>query len=452
MDFCSINDFLQHILPHVNGPVAHTIKQARGHTATLVSTGSPLAVDITEQNAISAENASEQVRSIVESVREEAEEGMTTFIPSQIKGRVKAKYVKGCRLYLRGYSDIISRRRLQQNIPLRAIVPLTLSLIKFGIADILDVREYQYSYDDGFFYYVLDFSSREEALHIEDILKKALAPYCLPPKLEFVQSDSLGGLLRIETLLDETRYQLLMRRIFTCIVKLAHFFYPDMMRKPWPYGRELQLTMEPNIKAKVFGSDINEESLDLTNASLTNVVTEEKDMGIDMLPDYEDIEQIITTPFVKTTKESEHGVEIGRQCVREGITRDLAQEREQTERERIRESAETEREHIQAQVQIEHKKIEADIEHKKLEVEIEHKKLDQHALYFDAFRNGRMDFNQLQLLLGVQEIAVADEPQLPTQKQNIANQNGDLTEGAQLFPTPPIVLWIESRGALMLRP
>ena len=44
MDFCTLADFLDHLLPHVTGPLAASIKLARGRTATLVSDIGPLAV------------------------------------------------------------------------------------------------------------------------------------------------------------------------------------------------------------------------------------------------------------------------------------------------------------------------------------------------------------------------------------------------------------------------
>jgi len=69
MDFCTLTDFFDHILPHIRGKVAQTINKARGQIATLVGTGSTMAVDITATNRQAAETTHEQVRRVVENIR-----------------------------------------------------------------------------------------------------------------------------------------------------------------------------------------------------------------------------------------------------------------------------------------------------------------------------------------------------------------------------------------------
>ena len=76
MDFCTLADFLDHLLPHVTGPLAASIKLARSRTSTLVGTGSDLAIQMTVANAESVQNATEPVRNMVRAVREEVEEKM----------------------------------------------------------------------------------------------------------------------------------------------------------------------------------------------------------------------------------------------------------------------------------------------------------------------------------------------------------------------------------------
>jgi len=65
MDFCTMTDFLDKILPKLSGPVAETIKKARSTSATLVATGSQMAVDLTMANAASTSSAPASVRQLV---------------------------------------------------------------------------------------------------------------------------------------------------------------------------------------------------------------------------------------------------------------------------------------------------------------------------------------------------------------------------------------------------
>ena len=91
MDFCTINDFLDNVLPHITGTVAEVIKLARSRTATLVSTGSDMAIALTEHNAERLGEASSSIQATVEEVREEAEEALVQdgLIPKDFKAPPK---------------------------------------------------------------------------------------------------------------------------------------------------------------------------------------------------------------------------------------------------------------------------------------------------------------------------------------------------------------------------
>ena len=91
IDHCTIPDFFNHVLPHMTGPIATVIKEARGRTATLVSTGSAMASALTEANAKSARNASEDVRRVVEQVREQTEDALVedAQIPLPVMAKLK---------------------------------------------------------------------------------------------------------------------------------------------------------------------------------------------------------------------------------------------------------------------------------------------------------------------------------------------------------------------------
>ena len=87
MDFCSIADFLANVLPHIGGPVADTIKKARGFAATLVSTGSKMAVALTEANAESSRTAAPEIAALTGVVRSQAEQnaGLAGLVPETVR-------------------------------------------------------------------------------------------------------------------------------------------------------------------------------------------------------------------------------------------------------------------------------------------------------------------------------------------------------------------------------
>jgi hypothetical protein len=94
MDFISLSDFLDHVLPHVTGSLASTIKLARSRVATAVGVGSSLAIALTEANAESSASAPEHIRKIVNEVKSETEgslvdDGLVPYEgPSRIEGGV----------------------------------------------------------------------------------------------------------------------------------------------------------------------------------------------------------------------------------------------------------------------------------------------------------------------------------------------------------------------------
>lgn len=94
MDFCTIADFLDYILPHVNGDTAEAIRLARSRTATAVSTGSSLAVALTHANADAIAAGPSQLQQVAEEVRVETEQklinsGVVPSGTSMYAGNVK---------------------------------------------------------------------------------------------------------------------------------------------------------------------------------------------------------------------------------------------------------------------------------------------------------------------------------------------------------------------------
>ncbi len=74
MDFCTLVDFYDHILPHITGPIPEIIREARGRTATLVATGSKMATALVKANAEAIEEASDAIRHIVDQTRQATEQ------------------------------------------------------------------------------------------------------------------------------------------------------------------------------------------------------------------------------------------------------------------------------------------------------------------------------------------------------------------------------------------
>src|SRR5215217_4542942 len=98
MDFCTLTDFFDHILPHIRGKVAQTINKARGQIATLVGTGSTMAVDITATNRQAAETTHEQVRRVVENIRTTTERSVVAeaIVPVTIQAQNTNSVVNLC--------------------------------------------------------------------------------------------------------------------------------------------------------------------------------------------------------------------------------------------------------------------------------------------------------------------------------------------------------------------
>lgn len=76
MDFCTINDFYENVLPHLTGPIAHCIREARSRTATIATKRSDKLAALMVANEEALQNAPEDIRKIVEAACEEAERAL----------------------------------------------------------------------------------------------------------------------------------------------------------------------------------------------------------------------------------------------------------------------------------------------------------------------------------------------------------------------------------------
>jgi len=87
MDFCTLTDFLDHVIPHMRGNVAQIINAARGQVATLVGTGSESVLGITAINREAAENAPEHIRNTIDDVRTTTERRVveTATVPINVQ-------------------------------------------------------------------------------------------------------------------------------------------------------------------------------------------------------------------------------------------------------------------------------------------------------------------------------------------------------------------------------
>jgi hypothetical protein len=288
-DYCTLADFLDHILDHLTGSVAETIQFARRKTSTMVSTGSDLAIALTEQNAQAIAEAPQDVRQVVEELRDQTEAAAVSkgIVSPPARRVAKERYDKSYGFYIRGFSPLLSERRIAKKEPLRTDNPaLSWDVVKFGIAFNIDTRDDKYGQDDGFFSHVFLFRDQKEADHVEKILRAAVKPICLDKKYEYVRTEDLCSLLGVDKPVTPEGYRQLMVRMFTVALRLAHSFYPDMLGWPWPYGRSFDLKEVPSIKAQLGGTVEENGSSSTSAVSMSQVVIKETALTLDMLPDY----------------------------------------------------------------------------------------------------------------------------------------------------------------------
>jgi|SRR5215217_103901 len=208
MDHCTISDFFDKVLPHITGPVADAIKRARSNTATLVSTGSQMAVDQTRANAESVMNAGADIQLVAENVREQAEQsavedgsvpveimssrGLATADEKPPKYRVIYKDVPpGPKLYRR-----VSQQRYDPDIDVPASSKLQPGDIKIGINRTnLNQRNSGYVHDFGVFDALFTTRSDREVEQMERVVKSAIHPYTTQNSTEYFNPEKLKRVL-----------------------------------------------------------------------------------------------------------------------------------------------------------------------------------------------------------------------------------------------------------------
>ena len=297
-DYCTLGDFLDHILDHLTGHVAETIQFARRKTSTLVSTGSDMAVALTEQNARALAEAPKEVRDIVNTLKDQTERAAAKkgIAPTVTRRTVKDRFDKVHYLYVRGYCPELAERRIAKNKPAATDVPtLSYVIVKFGIATDIDLRHEKYGWDDGWFFFCIDFMSKDEAEHIEDVLKVMFKPFRLEGRREYLFTEKLCPFLKVPVPVTEEGYRLMMLRLFTLAIRLAHSFYPDMVNKPFPYGRKFDPVEAPSVAAQLCGAEENGSS-SASAVTMTQVNVKETVLTLDMLPDYETLFPGLLTP------------------------------------------------------------------------------------------------------------------------------------------------------------
>ena len=200
MDFCTLADFLDHLLPHVTGPLAASIKLARSRTSTLVGTGSDLAIQMTVANAESVQNATEPVRNMVRAVREEVEEKMIEGRPvdatcldivETIPRELSCVVIPPLPIIIikytgqvpsPGYFDYhrVSLMHCIDDIVNTLPGKITLDIEKIGMSGDFKVRRGGYEYgkdrDFGFFRILLETKNHDNSKRLEDIKLKHIGP------------------------------------------------------------------------------------------------------------------------------------------------------------------------------------------------------------------------------------------------------------------------------------
>jgi hypothetical protein len=155
MEFCGIRAFYKHVLPHLSGPIAKTICEARGESGDLVSQGSRPVIALTEVNAESIASSPEEIRRPLEEARQQseqraAEEGWLPVSVMDVRGSAvksgRACIVNDpCSVYARGWCPEIARIQGLET-PIRC-TRLTEMLMKLGFCQCLVSRIRNYGLD-----------------------------------------------------------------------------------------------------------------------------------------------------------------------------------------------------------------------------------------------------------------------------------------------------------------
>jgi hypothetical protein len=212
MDFCTIANFFDLILPHMTGPIVDCIREARARTATLVSTGSDMAVALTEANAESARNAPEAIRNAVASIREategqledDAQVPVTVMRQGTSRPTINISYVDPPKTQC-----VYHRSSLANKIP-KLVLPndcqLTVDVQKVGRADDPMIRRAcaDYRKDYGYFDTILTTKTLADSHTLEGCYKSAIVSVRTQHKLEYYSSSKLLASHRLVPKPDES--------------------------------------------------------------------------------------------------------------------------------------------------------------------------------------------------------------------------------------------------------
>lgn len=184
MDHCTISDFLDHVLPHITGRTADILRRARSATATLVSTGSQMAIDLTNHNAQSIQNAPKEIANVVENTRQETETTAMEMVPEEVaeyqiterewqqEHPHRVEYtnpIRGHVFYVRK-----SLAHFVTNVAPPPSSPLQLNVGKLGKTSDIVSRHTSYGKDFGVFINAIVFESRDDVDHFERIMKSLI--------------------------------------------------------------------------------------------------------------------------------------------------------------------------------------------------------------------------------------------------------------------------------------
>jgi len=184
MDFCTLRDFLDHILPHISGSLAGKIVMARSRVATAVGVGSSLAIAITEANAESATQAPTTIRDMVSEIRCETESSLLaadivrSSVPQIVgDGQITVDDVEVEFVNMpegtHGYRRVSIEKYIPNFVP-PAGSKLRLGAEKLGLTDGVSRRHKEYKQDGGFFDFLIKVHSYIDVDTIERMQKAAI--------------------------------------------------------------------------------------------------------------------------------------------------------------------------------------------------------------------------------------------------------------------------------------
>jgi len=206
VDFCTISDFLDHILPHVGGKVAKTIRLARSRTATAVATGSTLAIAMTQSNAEAIADAPEPIRQTVDAVRTDVERKLIQESGCASEPSTPVIQLADIKVICNG---LPSGTGCYHRVSLKKYVPgfhppahskMQAHIGKLGMTDSVSRRHTDYGADGGVFETVIiPKAGYRAARNVERIQKAMIDPFREYSKWEYYNLDAY----REELILDD---------------------------------------------------------------------------------------------------------------------------------------------------------------------------------------------------------------------------------------------------------